>query len=103
MGTVVFTSPRTLRVLGLQKLLFPFIFRGNVPLSPYFSAGPENSGVTTNETQCRAVTAFRIKEFSRNMTAVGLFSHISTNFEFTSKTWAQNIKKIGDASISVFD
>ena len=32
MGTVVFTSPRTLRVLGLQKLLFPFIFRRNVPL-----------------------------------------------------------------------
>ena len=32
MGTVVFTSPRTLRVLGLQKLPFPFIFRGNVPL-----------------------------------------------------------------------
>ena len=32
MGTVVFTSPRTLRVLGLQKLLFPFIFHGNVSL-----------------------------------------------------------------------
>ena len=32
MGKVVFTSPRTLRGLGLQKLLFPFIFRGNVPL-----------------------------------------------------------------------
>ena len=29
MGTVVFTSPRTLRVLGLQKLLFSFIFGGN--------------------------------------------------------------------------
>ena len=32
METVVFTCPRTLWVLGLQKLLFPFIFRGNVPL-----------------------------------------------------------------------
>ena len=32
MGTVVFTSPRTLRVLGQQKLLFPFIFHGNVSL-----------------------------------------------------------------------
>ena len=29
MGTVVFTSPRTLRVLGLQKLLFPCIFCDN--------------------------------------------------------------------------
>ena len=30
MNTVAFTSLRTLWVLGLQKLLFPFIFRGNV-------------------------------------------------------------------------
>ena len=32
MGTVVFTSPRTLWVLGLKKLPFPFIFHGNVLL-----------------------------------------------------------------------
>ena len=45
MGTVVFTSPRTLRVLGLQKLLFPFIFRGNVPLpSKNFHYHPNNLG-----------------------------------------------------------
>ena len=69
-----------------------------VPIFFHRTWNTQNSGVTTNETQCRAVTVFRIKEFSRNMTAVGLFSHISTNFEFTSKTWAQNIKKIGDAS-----
>ena len=33
LGKVVFTSPQTLWVLGLQKLLFPFIFRGNVSLT----------------------------------------------------------------------
>ena len=32
MGTVVFTSPLTLWVFGLQKQLFPFIFHGNVSL-----------------------------------------------------------------------
>ena len=53
MGTVDFTSPRTLRVLGLQKLLFPFIFRGNVSiLGPILFCGCINSMGFKNSVNC---------------------------------------------------
>ena len=55
MGTVVFTSPRTFRVLGLQKLLIPFIFRGNVSLPTLMTLvrnGPAGggSGIAASDT-----------------------------------------------------